>query len=137
MDSKDCVHNLTEHSKQIYTIKWSPTGPGSANPNANLVLASASFDTKVKIWDVEAGKSLHTLTRHREPVYSLAFSPDGKYLASGSFDQRLYIWSVKDGSLVRSYKGGGGIFEVSWNREGDRLAACLTNNSVCVLDFRM
>jgi len=137
MDSTNCVHNFTEHEKEIYTIKWSPTGPNSNNPNSNLVLATASFDTRVKIWDVESGKSLHTLTKHKEAVYSLAFSPDGKYLASGSFDQTLNIWSTKDGSLVKTYKGGGGIFEVSWNRSGEKLAACLTNNTVCVLDVRL
>jgi len=38
---------------------------------------------------------------------------------------------------VKSYRGGGGIFEVAWNKEGDRLAACITNNTVTVLDFRM
>ena len=83
MDKDSCVHDLQAHNKEIYTIKWSSTGPGTNNPNANLVLASASFDSTVRLWDVERGDCLHTLTRHKEPVYSVAFSPDGKYLASG------------------------------------------------------
>ena len=86
MDKDSCVHDLQAHNKEIYTIKWSSTGPGTNNPNANLVLASASFDSTVRLWDVERGDCLHTLTRHKEPVYSVAFSPDGKYLASGKCD---------------------------------------------------
>ena len=37
------------HEKEIYTIKWSPTGTGTKNPNQRLLLASASFDTTVKV----------------------------------------------------------------------------------------
>lgn len=55
---------------------------------------------------------LHHLTKHEQPVYSVAFSPNGELLASGSFDKNLYIWSVSTGNLVRTYKGQGGIFEV-------------------------
>eukprot|EP00899_Mesostigma_viride_P001787 jgi/Mesvir1/11609/Mv00018-RA.1 len=132
-----CVHDFREHAKEIYTIKWSPTGPGTANPNKQLVLASASFDASIKLWDIEQGGSIYSLTKHSDPVYSVAFSPNGEFLASGSFDRCLHIWSVKDGSLVRTYKGSGGIFEVCWNKDGDRVAACFSNNSVCVLDFRM
>lgn len=89
------VHNLQAHSKEIYTIKWSPTGPGTHNPNMNLTLASASFDSTVRLWDVERGVCIHTLTKHTEPVYSVAFSPDGKFLASGSFDKCVHIWSTQ------------------------------------------
>jgi transducin (beta)-like 1 len=128
------VHDFQEHQKEIYTIKWSPTGPGTNNPNQPLMLASASFDATIKIWNVTAGQCVHTLTRHSDPVYSVAFSPNGEYIASGSFDKNLHIWAVKDGSLVKTFKGDGGIFEVCWNSKGDKVAACFSNNTVCVLD---
>jgi transducin (beta)-like 1 len=131
------IHVLKEHKKEIYTIRWSPTGPGSANPNKPLLLASAAFDYQVKLWDAETGKMVHNLNKHTEPVYSVTFHPSGDYLASGSFDRCLHIWSTKDGSLVKTYKGNGGIFETCWNARGDKVAACYSNNTVCVMDFRM
>ncbi|OAY36004.2 WD40 repeat-containing protein HOS15 isoform X2 [Manihot esculenta] len=131
------VHDLREHSKEIYTIRWSPTGPGTNNPNQQLVLASASFDSTVKLWDVELGKLICSLNGHRDPVYSVAFSPNGEYLASGSLDRCVNIWSLKEVKIVKTYTGNGGIFEVCWNKEGDKIAACFANNTVCVLDLRM
>ncbi|XP_014384318.1 PREDICTED: F-box-like/WD repeat-containing protein TBL1X isoform X1 [Myotis brandtii] len=136
MKQDTCVHDLQAHSKEIYTIKWSPTGPATSNPNANIMLASASFDSTVRLWDVERGVCIHTLTKHQEPVYSVAFSPDGKYLASGSFDKCVHIWNTQSGSLVHSYRGTGGIFEVCWNARGDKVGASASDGSVCVLDLR-
>ncbi|CAL5366831.1 unnamed protein product [Camellia sinensis] len=131
------VHNLRDHAKEIYTIRWSPTGPGTNNPNQQLLLASASFDSTVKLWDVELGRLICSLNGHRDPVYSVAFSPNGEYLASGSLDRSLHIWSLKEGKIAKTYTGNGGIFEVCWNKEGDKIAACFADNTVCVLDFRM
>ncbi|KAL1449773.1 hypothetical protein WDU94_002248 [Cyamophila willieti] len=136
LDKDNCVHDLQAHNKEIYTIKWSPTGPETSNPNMNLVLASASFDSTVRLWDVDRGECLNTLTRHTEPVYSVAFSPDGKFLASGSFDKCVHIWSARTGQLVHSYKGTGGIFEVCWNSRGDKVGASASDGSVFVLDLR-
>lgn len=136
MKQDSCVHDLQAHSKEIYTIKWSPTGPGTDNPNMSLILASASFDSTVRLWDVERGSCLHTLTKHTEPVYSVAFSPDGKFLTSGSFDNCVHIWSTQNGQLVHSYKGSGGIFEVCWNSTGDKVGASASDGSVFVLDLR-
>ncbi|CBY15962.1 unnamed protein product, partial [Oikopleura dioica] len=47
---------------EIYTIKWSPAGGDSPLPNQDLLLASACFDSTVRLWDVESGTCLHRLT---------------------------------------------------------------------------
>ncbi|XP_055821413.1 WD40 repeat-containing protein HOS15-like [Solanum dulcamara] len=131
-----CLHDFREHHKEIYTIKWSPTGAGTSNPNKQLLLASASNDSTVKLWDVELGRLLHSLNSHREPIYSVAFSPNGEYLASGSLDKCMNIWSVKEAKIVKTYNGDGGFFEVCWNKEGNKVAASFANK-VCVFDIRL
>ena len=100
-----------------------------------LLVCSASFDSTIRLWEVEKGACLHTLKKHADPVYSVSFSPDGKYLASGSFDKWIYVWSMADGSLVKQYRGSSGIFEVCWNRDGSKLAASFANNTVSLYDF--
>ncbi|GMH24074.1 hypothetical protein Nepgr_025917 [Nepenthes gracilis] len=137
MKQETCIRDLKKHSKAIFTIRWSPTGPGSSNPHKQLVLASASFDSTVKIWNVELGKLLCSLNGHRDHVYSIAFSPNGEYLASGSLDKSLHIWSLKEEKIAKTFNGNGAIFEVCWNKKGDRVAACFGSGEVCVLDFKM
>jgi transducin (beta)-like 1 len=48
-DSEGLVHDLRGHSKEIYTVRWTPTGPCSANPDKPLLLCTASFDGTVKV----------------------------------------------------------------------------------------
>lgn len=124
------VHNLGEHTREVYTMQWCPS------MHRRLVLATASFDSMVKIWDVNLGRCLKTLAGHTDPVYSLDYSPDGQFLASGSFDRCLNIWNAKDGTLLKTFRGNGGIFEVAWNPAGDKLSACFSSNTVCVVDLR-
>lgn len=114
----------------------SPTGPGSKNPEKPRMLATASFDSTVRLWNIQDGSCLAVLSRHRESVYSVAFSPSGDYLASGSLAGQLYVWRVKDGKHIKNFKGQGDIFEVAWNKEETRIAACFSSNVVNVIDFK-
>jgi WD40 repeat protein len=52
----------------------------------------------VEIWDVghrDSPKKIHTLRGHRNWVYSVAFSPDGKWLATGGWDRTIKLWNAE------------------------------------------
>jgi WD40 repeat protein len=93
----------------------------------------------VKVWDPLApgGKLKYTLSRHSGMVYALAFSPDGQYFVSGSTDKTVFVWKASDGSLVRSYSAPSGVYDLSWNATGDKIACACANSAVSVLELRM
>lgn len=131
MDQTTALCTFKEHEKEIYTIKW------CTNTEKTKILATASFDSTIRLWDVLNNTCLHVLQNHNDAVYSLSFSPNGLYLASGSFDQHLNVWSVETGALIKTYVGEGGIFEVSWNKKGDKVAVCFANNLVVVVNLSL
>lgn len=122
------LHSLQEHKKEVYTFRWSCIGP--------LTLASASFDTTVKLWDVETGVCSRTF-EHQNPVYGVAYSPNGEFLASGTIGGIINVWSLKDGSLVKTYQTSGDIYEVNWNKDGDLISACASSGDVAIINFRL
>lgn len=121
---------LSEHTMEIYTAKW-------CSSNGKLLIATASFDGTIKIWDGSSGTGIYTLKHHTQPVYAIDFSSCGKYIASGSLDETLLVWRLQDGQLIRGYKDRGSIFEVIWSPTGDRIAACTSDATLCVLDFNV
>jgi RNA polymerase sigma factor (sigma-70 family) len=59
------------------------------------------------IWDIDAGKSLHTLRVPGQPhSVTTAFSPDASLLATLHPDKEtlVRIWDVRTGELIRSFK---------------------------------
>lgn len=50
------LHDFSGNAREIYTVRWRPAGPGSANPNQQLLLATTGFDGMVKLYDVDAGR---------------------------------------------------------------------------------
>jgi transducin (beta)-like 1 len=129
--------DLRGHTDAVYALAWSPTGPGSKNPHRGPLLATASYDKTVRLWNVEVGACVATLARHLDSVYSVAFSPDGQYVATGSLDKCVHVWSAPSGALVRTFKGDSRVFDVAWSPDGMRIAACLASGPVCVLDLSL
>jgi WD40 repeat protein len=63
------------HSNSVLAVAFDPLGK---------LLASASGDQTIKLWEVASGNNIANWTGHKKNVYKLAFSPDGKTVASVS-----------------------------------------------------
>ncbi|KAG5458209.1 MAG: WD40-repeat-containing domain protein [Olpidium bornovanus] len=109
------------HRKQIYTLRWSP----KTNGGGQRVLATASYDHTVKLWEIPGGTCLRTLMGHTDSVMALAFSPSGNLVATGGFDKdkEVRLWNAETGKLVRRHNVRAGVYEVGWNSAGDCVAA--------------
>ncbi|CAO3679900.1 unnamed protein product [Rhizopus stolonifer] len=127
LSSDKPIQQIRGHTLQIYTLQWAPQ-------KDTRILATASFDASVRLWDALSGNCLYVLNNHTEAVYSISFSPDARLLASGSFDEVLNVWDTKDGSLKKTFKADGGIFEVHFSKNGEKLAACTSNKQVVILN---
>ena len=66
------------------------------SPDGKLV-ASASYDKTVRLWDSATGAARRTLEGHRGRVWGVAFSPDGKTLASAGDDGTVRLWDSATG----------------------------------------
>lgn len=87
------------HGDEIFKIVLDPTGS---------VLATASADKTIRLWDPAKVASTQTLQGLTDYVFAVAFSADGKKVAAGSYDGGVRIWNVSDGKEVAVFNASPG-----------------------------
>lgn len=92
------IRNLTGHTGQVNDLKLLTSG--------SSMLASASNDYTVRIWDYENASLLFNLTGHSGYVTVLECLSN-QLLASGGSDAYIIIWNYVQGALVRTMTGSG------------------------------
>ena len=110
------------HKDVILDMAFSPDGK---------TLATASYDTTIKLWDTANGKELRTLKEHSDSVYGVSFSKDGTLLASAAADRAVKIWNVASGKLLYTFgEPTDWVYAVAWSPDGKHLAAAGADRSI-------
>jgi len=66
---------------------------------------SGSADNTVRVWDLEMGHCILTLTGHAGVVYGVAISEDGRLAVSGSVDATVKVWDLSAGVCLHTLQG--------------------------------
>jgi WD40 repeat protein len=80
-----------------------------------------------------------TLKGHKEAVYSIVYSADGKYILTGSGDPAIKVWDAATGKEIKSFAGPSGhkglVLAVALAPDGAQFASGGADNSARVWDF--
>jgi sugar lactone lactonase YvrE len=93
---------------------------GSRAPAQGRASAPGSKEADAR----EGGRSLLVLRGHRDRVFGIRFSPDGKRLASASGDRLVRVWDAATGKLALTLEGHTAlVYGVTFSPDGKRLAS--------------
>jgi serine/threonine protein kinase len=119
------LQRLDEIERQLKLPPITPNRPSPPPPNPQPVVTQKqppvipNINPSPPVSPVDK-----TLTGHSGQVYSLAYSPDGRYLASGSKDRTIKIWEVATGKELRTLTGHSGVvLSVAYSPDGRYLAS--------------
>ncbi len=92
------IHRMKGHKGAISKVLFTPN---------NRFAISASYDSTLKLWDLNSGKNIKTYSGSggSSSIFATAYTPDGRYLLTAGKSNNLDIWEPKSGRLIKILKG--------------------------------
>eukprot|EP01132_Coremiostelium_polycephalum_P000933 gene933-1178_t len=87
---------LSGHESPVYDVSFDPINP---------LLASASWDKTVKIWNIFEDREVRETIRHNSDVLACAYSPDGKKFVSSTLSGAIHIYETKNWNQIGLIEG--------------------------------
>lgn len=96
-----------------------------------LAAGEAGLYGEACIYALTDGARVAKLRGHKDSLYSVAISPDGKTLATGGYDNAIKLWNVADGKELCTLDGhNGAVFELAFRPDGKVLASASGDRTV-------
>ncbi|GAB4477344.1 MAG: hypothetical protein Kow00124_20450 [Anaerolineae bacterium] len=113
---------LYGHIAPIRSLAFSPDG---------ALLASASADATIRLWEMTACREFAVLRGHSQGVNRALFSPDGTRLASASEDGTVRIWNIAEGvEAISPLAHRGEVITLDFSPDGSFLATTAVDNTL-------
>uniref|UniRef100_A0A5F8G5C9 WD repeat domain 17 n=1 Tax=Monodelphis domestica TaxID=13616 RepID=A0A5F8G5C9_MONDO len=116
------------HVETIFDCKFKPD-----NPN---LLATASFDGTIKVWDINTLTAAYTSPGNEGVIYSVSWAPgDLNCIAGATSRNGAFIWDVERGKMVARFNehGKNGIFCIAWSHKDSKRIATCSGDGFCII----
>ncbi|XP_060699086.1 WD repeat-containing protein 17 isoform X1 [Hemiscyllium ocellatum] len=116
------------HVETIFDCKFKPDDPN--------LLATASFDGTIKVWDINTLTAVYTSPGNEGVIYSLSWAPgDLNCIAGATSRNGAFIWDVKKGKTVTRFNehGKNGIFCIAWSHKDSKRIATCSGDGFCII----
>jgi len=132
------VYNLTSLALEYQFKNSDKSARAIAIHEEQGHLAIGYSDNFIRIYDLDKMKLLHEIEAHKNSVFAIRYSPDGRYLLSGSRDAHLKIWNVFAGysmklSIVAHMFA---INHIDFSADGKHFVTCSMDKSIKVWDAK-
>ncbi|MET0625258.1 MAG: TIR domain-containing protein [Pyrinomonadaceae bacterium] len=130
-DSGEMLRSLPSDAREgrsTLGTAWSPSG---------LFIASASTDTRIRVWNVETGKLHREFKAHTDWARSVVWRPDGKTLFSAADDKTILLWDVETSAVLKTLKGHSEYIKyIALSTDGSVLASGSDDAKVILWDAK-
>lgn len=150
--SFDGTVNIYRYGRAIASLNLSPRYPGRRLHDSLVngvafraggdLLASADNSGKIYVWPkTDTGYAMRAATTklaHDSQIWSIQFSPDGKYAVTASTDTYVKVWSVEeDWSLVATLQGHTRtVWNAAFDSTGRYVVSCSQDATVRIWDWQ-
>jgi WD40 repeat protein len=157
------IQTMLEQAKQWKAVSWlRPLTPSLMPPGISLLrtflghtrsvkaiaiapdgqqVVSVSDDNTFKVWDLDSGKELKTLTRHTNSVYTtsvkaVAITSDGQRVISVSDDNTFKVWDLNSGKELKTLTGHtNSVIAVAITSDGQQVISTSRDNTLKLWDL--
>ncbi len=96
----DQVFMFPRQDMGAYQVAFSPDGNYIATVNGRNLVRPSDTNRTIQLWDVRTHVKVRTIANPDVEIYSLAFSPDGKYLLTGQGLSSAQLWLAHYEDLI-------------------------------------